>query len=258
MRSRIARHFMPVAGRPIATVLIACLLLAGCNRERTAAPASPSPAPVASSAPQSGPAPTTTPAPADRTAAPSAALILPGVFAPDSTPDTLRRQFGDANVQIGEVPGAEGETARGVILFPDDPERRAYLYFQDASALRGLAQVRIAETTSQWRMDDGIAIGTPLAELVRRNGQPITFSGLGWDYGGIVQDLHGGALAAQREGPVMRSWRLVPRDPEAASADDDYPIGDGSFRSDDPRWPRQGETLAVGELWVSFPGEDDL
>jgi hypothetical protein len=221
---------------------VACaLLLAACNREV---------------------APATTPSP-DPARAPvlaqaqAASLTLPGVFAPDSTPDTLRRQFGDANVRIGDVPGAEGENARGVILFNDDPTLRAYLYFQDETTLRGLVQVRIAETPSQWRMDDGIAIGTTLAELVRRNGRPISYSGLGWDYGGNVQDLHGGALAAQREGAVIRSWRLGPRDPDAA-ADDDYPIGDGSFRSDDARWPRQGETLAVSELWVSFPGEDDL
>lgn len=30
-----------------------------------------------------------------------------------------------------------------------------------------------------------------LAELVKRNGAPISFYGLDWDYGGSVQDWHG-------------------------------------------------------------------
>ena len=181
--------------------------------------------------------------------------MLPGVFAPDSTPESLRAAFGDANVHIGEVPGAEGETSRGVILFPDDSTRRAYVYFQDAEKLRGLAQVRILETQSQWRLDDGVAIGTTLAELVERNGKPISFSGFGWDYGGGVQDLHGGALAKPQEGAVRTGWRLGPRED---AGEDSYPSGDAIFRSDDPRYPKQGDAVAVSELWVSFPGEDDL
>lgn len=236
---------------------IACaLLLVACNREAapvTTQEAKPSPTPA--QAPAQAPAPAAAPqpgAPADET---TATLVLPGKFAPDSTADSLRQTFGAANVQIGEVPGAEGETSRGVILFSDDATRRAYLYFQDADKLHGLLQVRVFEPESQWHMDDGIKIGTTLADLVKRNGKPITFSGFGWDYGGAVQDLHGGTLTAQREGSVIRSWRLGPRDD---AKEDDYPSGDASFRSDDPHYPKQGEAIVVSELWVSFPGEDDL
>ncbi|GAB3103768.1 hypothetical protein [Lysobacter terrae] len=233
---------------------IACaLLLMACNRE--AAPVTTQeakPSPTSAQAPPPAAEPQPVAAKADEA---TASLVLPGSFAPDSTPDSLRQTFGAANVQIGDVPGAEGESSRGVILFPDDATRRAYLYFQDADKLHGLLQVRVFEPESQWRMGDGIKIGTTLAELAKRNGKPITFSGFGWDYGGAVQDLHGGALTAQREGPVIRSWRLGPRE---AAKENDYPTGDASFRSDDPHYPKQGEAVVVSELWVSFPGEDDL
>jgi hypothetical protein len=227
------------------------LLLAACNR----------PAPSVEATAQPPASVATTPADAPAVAPPadasSDALVLPGPFAADSTPDSLRRIFGAGNVRIGNVPGAEGETSRGVILFPDDPGRRAYLYFQDESTLRGLSLVRVFDPESRWRMDDGIAIGTPLAELVRRNGKPITYSGLGWDYGGVAQDFGGGTLEANGNDPVRRSWRLGPKDDKDDPADA-YPIGEGSYRSDDPRYPRQGDTVVVNELSVTFPGEDDL
>ena len=186
----------------------------------------------------------------------AAALVLPGAFSPDTDLDALRVRFGKQAVQVGEVPGAEGEGFRGVILFPQDATRRAYLYFQDQQALRGLSRVRVVDPGSRWRLDDGVVVGMTLAELVKRNGKPIRYLGLDWDYGGAIDDLAGGALAHTPDNGVMRGWRLGPADIDVANAS--YPVGEGSFSSDDPRYPRQGESVAVSELWVSFPGEDDL
>lgn len=186
------------------------------------------------------------------------AFLLPGAFAPDTTIAALRDRFGAAQVKVGDVPGAEGESFHGVILFPDDPAHRAYLYFQDAQALRGLSSVRVIDAGSRWQLDNGIAIGMTLAELVHRNGKPIRYTGLGWDYGGTIQDLGGGALARAQEGAVTRHWRLgVAGDASQANAHD-YPLGEATFSSDDPRYPRQGDAIVVDELWVAFPGEDDL
>lgn len=238
--------------RRVACAVGFALALTACNGGR---PDTASDAPASAKRNESVAEAPTSPAPATQDAARQTALVLPGVFAPESTPDSLRQHFGAANVQVGKVPGAEGESFPGVILFPDDPARRAYLYFEDEANLRGLVRVRIADAESTWRLDNGIAIGTTLAELVRRNGKPITYTGLGWDYGGTVQDLHGGALAASQNGPIIRGWRLGAKDLDA-SAEDAYPIGEGSFDSNDPRYPRQGETVAVNELWLTFPGSE--
>jgi hypothetical protein len=235
---------------------LACLLLA-CS------PKTPSPDATASLATASATGDAGAPA-RDAPAAPSPSgetvqneWVLPGMFAPDTTFDALRDRFGAGQVRAGDVPGAEGESFRGVVLFPDDPAHRAYLYFQDEQSLRGLSRVRVIDATSRWRLDNGVAMGMALAELVRRNGKPIRYTGLGWDYGGNIEDLHEGTLARSQEGPVTRHWRLGP----SAGADtvsNTYPVGEASFASDDPRYPRQGETVAVSELWVAFPGEDDL
>lgn len=237
-------------------IALACLcLLAACSRQQAQqadanAPTKPAVTGIVTEA--SAPTPLATPA------AQSSDYALPGDFAPDTDVAVLRKRFGDAQVKIGEVPGAEGEMFRGVILFPDDSTRRAYLYFQDEKSLRGLSLVRVFETDSRWHLDNGIAMGTTLADLVKRNGRAIQYTGLDWDYGGTVSDLHGGALESPANDAVMRSWRLGARDNEQGYAANAYPVGDATFSSDDPHYPDQGRNVIVHELSVSFPGEDDL
>jgi hypothetical protein len=191
---------------------------------------------------------------APSTPATTAALVLPGDFAPDTTLEQLQQRFGAGNVKVQQIPGSEGDTFRGVLLFPDDPSRRATLYFQDEKALRGLSMVSVQETDSQWKLASGIGIGTPLAEVRKKNGKPFTFSGFDWDYGGTITDWQGGKLQPANDNAVSERMQL--RMPEGVSGGKDYPVGDSVFSSDDPRWADLG--IAVGGFSVSFPGEDDL
>jgi hypothetical protein len=235
-------------------VAFACLcLFTACSRPQPASHEA-----VAPAKPATAPPPATGESSSTVDAGQGAAYALPGDFAPDTTVESLRKRFGDAQVKIDNVPGAEGETFRGVILFPDDSTRRAYLYFQDEQALRGLSLIRVFEPGTSWRLDNGIAIGMTLEDLVKRNGRAIEYTGLGWDYGGTVTDLHDGALAPPGNDAVMRSWKLGPKDIEREAAANAYPVGEGTFSSDDPRYPEQGRNVVVRELSISFPGEDDL
>ncbi len=186
-----------------------------------------------------------------------ASFVLPGRFAADTTVADLEQWFGKANVRVGELPGAEGDTVRGVLLHPDDATRRAYLYFQDEDTLRGLHMVRIVDAASSWRVEPGVRIGMPLTDLLRINGKPIGFFGFDWDYGGHVTDWNGGALAPRDGEMIRRTFRLdLPQDARGDTPYRNLPIGDGEFRSDDPRF--SDLKMVVGEMGVSFPREDDL
>jgi hypothetical protein len=238
----------------IAAFACLCLLVA-CSQQQSdshEAVAPEKPAPTATVAPVE-PSPT-----ADAPTKQNMEYVLPGDFAPDTTVETLRKRFGDVQVKVGNVPGAEGEAFKGVILFPDDSTRRAYLYFQDEQALHGLSLMRVFEPDTRWRLDNGIAMGMTLDVLAKRNGRPIEYTGLGWDYGGTVTDLHDGALTPPGNDAVMRSWKLGAKDAEGGAASNAHPIGEGTFSSDDPRYPEQGRNVVVRELSISFPGEDDL
>lgn len=179
---------------------------------------------------------------------------LPGPITADTEPAGLRRIYGAANVRESDVPGAEGETVHGVILFPDDPERRAYVYYQDEVKLTGLSMVRVMDKGSRWHGVQGVHVGMPLAELARRNGGPFLFSGFDWDYGGQVTDWLGGKLAPARDGATLRVALAHGGQPSGVPTSK-LPIGDGSFRSDLPQLAKMQVT--VSEISLAFPGLDD-
>lgn len=119
--------------------------------------------------------------------------------APDDTERSLKQRYGkDAVVQT--LPGAEGETYKGLVLFPQARDRRVEVAFTDDKAGRasGLT-LRDAGKTSLWNVA-GITIGSSLADVQKANGKPFLVSGFGWDYGGFVTDWKGGALGHPLQG----------------------------------------------------------
>lgn len=176
-------------------------------------------------------------------------FVLPGTFTRDTTLAELRTRYGAANVVEQTLDGAEGETFPGLVLFPDDATRRAEIIPREDPAHDGISAIRVNAMTSKWKLDTGVHPGMTLAQLVALNGQPITFSGLDWDYGGAIQQWHGGKLEPEDGGAVFRSLRLTRGDD---APENSYPLGDGDFRSDDRKFPKQGEVMVVGEIMVSF------
>ncbi len=173
--------------------------------------------------------------------------LLPGALHARDGLVELRTRFGQGNVTVAELDGAEGETMRGIVLFAKDPQRRAELFMQDET-LRGIASVRVSGASSRWHLANGIKPGLTLLRIAAMNGRPVTFNGLDWDYGGTITDWHGGALAPAKDASVFVSVGLTHA--EDASG---YPLGEGDYRSDDRRYPKQGTVLYVGQLLLSFP-----
>ena len=238
------------------------LALCACGQRPQPAAADATPLPSAATLPPAAtPSPGSPPTPGSVAVAndalpATATYVLPGEFAPDTGIAQLESRFGKDNVRIGDVPGAEGETSRGAILFPDDPARRAYVYFQDEDKLSGLQLVRVVDASSRWRLASGVRVGMPLSELVALNGKPIRFYGFDWDYGGTITDWRGGALQpAQGKDAIFLGIRLNHLED---APDHAYPIGEGEFSSDDRHYPKLGAIAIVGEVSAGFPGEDDL
>ena len=101
---------------------------------------------------------------------------------------SLRARYGTA-VQVAELAGPEGTTLPGVILWPEDSERRIEVVFT-SERLDQVYLVR-ANAPSQWsllglRNHDSINVARGI------NGRPFQFYGFGWDAGGEVADFRGG------------------------------------------------------------------
>lgn len=215
--------------------LAIALLAVGCAREPATAPS------------------TDTPTPGPAAQAPPAApeYRLPGPFRADLTVARMRALFGDAQVRIGLLPSGEGDSERGVTLFPDDPGRRLVVYFEDPDRLTRLAAVSVEEPESRWQLDPGVRVGMTAEALVALNEAPISYAGYDWDGSGYVLDWHGGRLASGPHEPQRVVILDVPPGDDSAIA---MPLGEGSFRSDDERY-REAFRLArvreIGLRWLA-------
>jgi len=173
--------------------------------------------------------------------------LLPGFFHAKVTLDNLRRRFGANNVRVDKVNGAEGEQFDGIVLFGNDLQRRAEIFFADDANQRGIGSIRVIGDKSRWHFDNGLRVGVTLAELVAKNGAPISYTGLDWDYGGAITDWHGGRLEAMTKGSPPKSIGLT----HATNASG-FPTGEGTYRSDDKKYAKALSVLYVGMLSVGF------
>lgn len=157
---------------------------------------------------------------------------------------TLLARYGDA-ARRDEIGGAEGEVLEGVVLWPGDPARRLEVLFADP-AMEHPALVRTYEPASRWKIA-GLGPGSTLADIVARNGKPITFYGFEWDYGGYVTGFGGGMLE-RLPGSCDLGMRL------GTKGDDSLPSGvsgERELRSDAPALA--GLPLTIDEISLGYP-----
>lgn len=95
--------------------------------------------------------------------------------------------------QVTDIPGAEGITQKGVVLYGNDPRRRVEVFFYD-DALTEVSTVLI-RGDSQWSGPKGLHLDSSLAEVETANEKPFKLGGFDWDYGGYVSDFNRGKLA---------------------------------------------------------------
>jgi len=127
------------------------------------------------------------------------AITCSSPVAPNDNAKSLTQRYGkDAIVQ--ELPGAEGETYKGLVLLPRAADRRIEVSFTDDAMKRATGlTIRDKAKASRWNLS-GITIGSSLAEAQKANGRPFLVSGFDWDYGGFVADWKGGALGRMEGG----------------------------------------------------------
>ncbi len=120
-------------------------------------------------------------------------LDCSGPVAPKLSSKALLARFGK-DAKVGDIPGAEGQTTKGIILYPNDPARRLTVTYWD-DAQTAVSNVSLGEKAMAWTAPGGLKLGATLAEVAAANGNPFEISGFDWDYGGYVTNLRGGKLA---------------------------------------------------------------
>ncbi|MEN8144182.1 MAG: hypothetical protein ABFS14_04450 [Gemmatimonadota bacterium] len=161
--------------------------------------------------------------------------VLPGERFGPITPTTseadLRQLLGASAVVSEEIYLAEGFCAAGVRIFPGSPLELELAWVDSARTHPAFVRSRIA--SGAWRTPLGVGVGTTLKELEELRGQPISFSGFGWDYGGGSSwDEHTGTLGLRLEIDPTSDQKLRELDRTDPRARELW--GDQSVRSDHP------------------------
>ena len=166
----------------------------------------------------------------------------------DDTERSLKQRYGkDAVMQ--DLPGAEGETYKGLVLFPKATDRRIEVSFTDDKTMcaAGLT-LRDTARASRWTVG-GITIGSSLADVQKANGKPFLVNGFEWDYGGFVTDWKGGAFSHPLEGGCRVTVRF-----DKKSAAPKSLLGDGVKVASDNATLMKWRPV-VTEIGVNFPGQ---
>lgn len=194
------------------------------------------------------------------------AYILPGDYSQGTTVAEFQSRFGKDNVRIGPLSDA-ADAPRGLVLFPDDPSRRAYVAFHDEDALGDVASIVVRDRGSRWRGKQGVHVGMSFADLRQANRKPFHFSGFDDALQAVAHDAWSpalddddnalGALDVAESEHMYFGVGLGPRAGAQPVPADAFPHDEVSVSSDDPRFPRLGELFEVTEIRVSTSLDDE-
>lgn len=159
----------------------------------------------------------------------------------NDSPDDLARKFGAENLRTDSAFAEGSFVTLYTTLWPGQPKQLEIYWVEDMPPFKHISRIETAMPESPYHLPNGIRVGSTLDELTQLNGQPITFSGFGWDFGGIIQQFNGGNIATAY--PCFGGVLDV-ADPEAFNADDGAQVsGDQELRSDAEVFKRVKVTL---------------
>jgi len=188
---------------------------------------------------------------AEETALPENKKLADSVLVTDSTWgwidnatdfEGLKKLYGESNVKDDTICGPECVDSVTVTMVYPGSNKQFVIYWEDSFYHKQIGFIRCYGTDAPYHTAGGIKIGTTLKELVQMNGEPITFSGFGWDYGGNIISLNHGILENSN---VHFSLDLMDYSGEAEGI-----IGDTEVNSDMPGVKKLDTKIKVIELFL--------
>lgn len=143
----------------------------------------------------------------------------------------LEHRYGPGVVARGEVYLAEGICTPGTRVFPGAPWEVEIAWADSARTRPAFARATGSE--APWHTPAGVRLGATLEELERIRGEPLRFSGFGWDYGGRLRWEEGDGGLRLLVGPDSASNRRLHGDLRDDARSDEL-FGERSVRSDHP------------------------
>ena len=187
-------------------------------------------------------------------------LILPGDYAESTTVADLEARFGKGNVRKETSPEPR------LVLFPDDPTRRAYVTFHDDEKFEQLAGILVTDAGSRWRGKHGVQIGMTIAKVQALNRKPFILwvddelqhsrAHDGWSPALDDDDGSLGAFDVEEGEHLYFDLNFGPTDPAVVKAIPGLPKEE-QVKSDDRRYRELQQALVVTGIGASSSLDDE-
>lgn len=187
-------------------------------------------------------------------------LILPGDYSEGTNAADLEARFGKANVRRETTPEPR------LVLFPDDPTRRAYVTFYEAEKFEHLASILVTDTGSRWRGKHGVQIGMTIAKVQALNRKPFILwvedelqhsrAHDGWSPARDDDDASLGTFDVEEGEHLYFDLNFGPTDPAVVKAIPGLPKEE-QVSSDDLRYRELQQVLVVTGIGASSSLDDE-
>ncbi len=165
-----------------------------------------------------------------------------GPITKKSTIADLIQIFGAASVVDERVCGPECADSIDITKVYPETEKEFIVNWVDSFYHKNISFIECWNPASPYHTSTGLKMGSTLQDLLKVNGQKMTFSGFGWDYGGYVQSYNNGTL---EKSPI--NFRL-----EHPDNSTDKLWGDTTLSSDSPEVQKAANKIIVWHLSLSF------
>src|SRR5262245_51897178 len=112
----------------------------------------------------------------------------------DSSHAKVVQAAGAAHVAYQRVETGGGDKIGATVVYPKDLTHRLEVIWSDHTARTKPSSVRVGHK-GVWVMDNGLKVGSTIAEVEAINGKPFRLYGFGWEMGGMQLDWLDGKLA---------------------------------------------------------------
>lgn len=154
----------------------------------------------------------------------------------------LIKIFGETPVEDSTILGAEGiDTLQVTYIYPGT-EKELIVHWRDSLYHRTIGFIETYQPNSPYKTDKSLKIGSTLRQLLELNGQPINFSGFGWDYGGYIMSYNKGALDSSKINYRMDAREDIP----------EGLMGDSEFNTDMPLVKENLDKIHIYSLMLNF------
>jgi hypothetical protein len=158
-----------------------------------------------------------------------------GAIKKNSTLEQIEQAYGKKNVKAAELPGPEGSTIPGAVLFKGG-DREMHVIWNEERVGREVFDVKLVGKA--WVISEKLKLGATIAEVEAVNGGPFQVAGFAWDLGGYAS-FEGGKL--DRKVMVRFDHPSVQSIDESLVGEKQIPTGNKKLRAAKP---------TVSELFV--------